>query len=65
MTKKSIKQFYLFEAGRGRQIVNAAPSPGLLSHDNSPFIARTSLRTMLKPRPVDGSPPVGRAERRP
>src|SRR6266536_2708731 len=52
------------DAALGKRRMKAAPRPASLSQVNSPFIARTSFFAMLKPRPVEGSPPVGRAERR-
>ena len=46
----------------GRLTINLAPLPAVLSHFNAPPIASTSFFTMLKPKPAEGSPPVGRAE---
>ena len=54
-----------YSVGLGRRTVKTAPEPGTLLQASSPFIAVTSLLTMLRPSPVDGSPPVGRAESRP
>lgn len=50
---------------RGKRKAKVVPLPWVLSQVNSPCIASTSFLTMLKPKPVEGSPPVGRAERRP
>src|ERR1044071_2711486 len=48
----------------GKRNAKVAPLPAALSQASSPFMANTSFLTMLRPRPVEGSPPVGRAERR-
>src|SRR5205085_255446 len=48
----------------GKRKATVAPLPGVLSQASSPCMAATSFLTMLRPRPVEGSPAVGRAESR-
>src|SRR5579863_2435621 len=48
----------------GSRRVNTAPVSGAFSHVNPPPIPCASFLAMLNPNPVEGSPPVGCAERR-
>ena len=58
------RQDHRVEGQVGNRRTKVAPWPGWLRQVNSPFMAWTSFLAMLNPRPVEGSPPVGRAESR-